>query len=91
VTIPLRGWLLDADKFRTRAVNFFDHNNVGDSDIFSPLTIQQALIRGWELTLRSPLAICERSPRLLESSRAGTFANHGRPHKFRPAGRLFPS
>ena len=54
VTIPIRGWFLDADNFQTRAVNFFDHNNVGDSDIFFPLTIQQALIRGWELTLRSP-------------------------------------
>lgn len=54
VTIPVRGWFLDADNFQTRAVNFFDHNNVGDSDIFFPLTIQQALIRGWELTLRSP-------------------------------------
>jgi TonB dependent receptor-like, beta-barrel/Carboxypeptidase regulatory-like domain/TonB-dependent Receptor Plug Domain len=54
VTIPFRGWFLDADNFQTRAVNFFDHNNVGNSDIFFPLTIQQALIRGWELTLRSP-------------------------------------
>ncbi|HKW87273.1 MAG TPA: TonB-dependent receptor [Candidatus Acidoferrales bacterium] len=54
VTIPFRGWFLDADNFQTRAVNFFDHNNVGDSDIFFPLTVQQALIRGWELTLRSP-------------------------------------
>ena len=54
VTIPFRGWFLDADNFQTRAGNFFDHNNVGSSDIFFPLTIQQALIRGWELTLRSP-------------------------------------
>ena len=54
VTIPFRGWALDADTFRTRANNFFDHNNVGNSDIFFPLTIDGALIRGWELTLRSP-------------------------------------
>ncbi|HEV2618050.1 MAG TPA: TonB-dependent receptor, partial [Candidatus Acidoferrales bacterium] len=54
VTIPLHGWLLDADNFQTRAHNFFDHNNVGASDIFFPLTIEQALIRGWEVTLRSP-------------------------------------
>ncbi|MGH9727007.1 MAG: TonB-dependent receptor [Candidatus Acidiferrales bacterium] len=54
VTIPFRGWFLDADNFQTRAENFFDHNNVGASDIFFPLTIEQALIRGWELTLRSP-------------------------------------
>lgn len=54
VTIPFRGWTLDADNFQTRAENFFDHNNVGESDVFFPLSIQQALIRGWELTLRSP-------------------------------------
>jgi outer membrane receptor protein involved in Fe transport len=54
VTVPLRGWTIDADTFRTRANNFFDHNSVGNSDIFFPLTIDGALIRGWELTLRSP-------------------------------------
>jgi outer membrane receptor protein involved in Fe transport len=54
VAIPYKGWLLDVDTFRTRAKNYFDHNNVGNSDIFFPLTIDGALIRGWELTLRSP-------------------------------------
>lgn len=54
VTIPYRGWVLDADNFQTRANNFFDHNNVGESNIFIPVTIDGALIRGWELTLRSP-------------------------------------
>lgn len=54
VTIPVHGWTLDADTFETRADNFFDHNNVGESNIFIPVTIQEALIRGWELTLRSP-------------------------------------
>src|SRR3984885_10063394 len=50
VTIPWRGWSFDADNFRTRAVNFFDHNSVGNSNVFFPLTIANALIRGWELT-----------------------------------------
>lgn len=54
VTIPVRGWTLDADNFETRAQNFFDHNNVGESDVFFPLTLEQALINGWELTVRSP-------------------------------------
>ncbi len=54
LTIPWKGWSLDADSFRTRAVNFFDHNSVGNSNVFFPLTIQNALIRGWELTLHSP-------------------------------------
>jgi hypothetical protein len=55
ITIPLRGWTVDADNFRTLANNFFDHNNVGESNLFFPLTIQRAIIRGWELTLRSPV------------------------------------
>jgi len=54
VTIPFRGWVVDADNFRTRVVNFFDHNNIGESNLFFPITIGQGLIRGWELTLRSP-------------------------------------
>ncbi|MGA9042635.1 MAG: TonB-dependent receptor [Terriglobales bacterium] len=54
VTIPYRGWVLDADNFRTNVVNFLDHNNIGASNIFFPLTVAQAVIRGWELTLRSP-------------------------------------
>lgn len=54
VTIPYRGWALDVDEFRTKAKNFFDHNPVGNSNIFFPITIDGALIRGWELTLRSP-------------------------------------
>jgi outer membrane cobalamin receptor len=54
VTIPFHGWALDADTFETRAKNFFDHNNVGESNIFFPVTIDGALIEAWELTLRSP-------------------------------------
>jgi outer membrane cobalamin receptor len=54
VTIPFKTWTLDADTFRTRAKNFFDHNNLNNSDIFFPITINGALIRGWELTLHSP-------------------------------------
>ena len=54
VTMPFRGWTLDADTFRTRVNNFFDHDVIGESNLFFPLTIQKALIRGWELTLRSP-------------------------------------
>jgi hypothetical protein len=54
VSIPFHGWMLDADNFRTNATNFFDHNNIGASNIFFPLSIDHAVIRGWELTLRSP-------------------------------------
>jgi hypothetical protein len=54
VQIPFRGWLLDADNFKTRANNFLDHANLGESSIYFPVTVQGALIRAWELTLRSP-------------------------------------
>jgi outer membrane cobalamin receptor len=54
VTIPFHGWTLDADNFKTNATNFFDHNNIGESNLFFPITIARVAIRGWELTLRSP-------------------------------------
>jgi hypothetical protein len=54
VTIPYRGWALDADTYKTRATNWLDHNNIGESNLFWPITWDAALIRGWELTLRSP-------------------------------------
>ena len=54
VQIPFRGWLLDAGTFRTRANNFLDHSNIGESSLYYPVTIDGALIRAWELTLRSP-------------------------------------
>ena len=46
--------MLDADYFQTRAQNFFDHNPIGNSDVFLPITISGALIRAAEFTLRSP-------------------------------------
>jgi outer membrane cobalamin receptor len=54
VQIPFRGWLLDADTFKTRVNNFLDHANIGNSSIYYPVTIDGALIRAWELSLRSP-------------------------------------
>jgi outer membrane cobalamin receptor len=54
LTIPLKGWTFDADQFLTRGRNFLDHNSVGNSNIFFPLTIDGARIRGTEATLRSP-------------------------------------
>jgi outer membrane receptor for ferrienterochelin and colicin len=54
LTVPMRGWTFDADRFQTRATNFFDHNPVGNSNVFFPITIDGALIRGTEVTVRSP-------------------------------------
>ncbi|MDP8982801.1 MAG: TonB-dependent receptor [Acidobacteriota bacterium] len=54
VAIPFHGWTLDGDHFSTRVRNFFDHNVIGNSNIFFPVTVDHARIRGWEVTLRSP-------------------------------------
>jgi len=54
VTIPVRGWSIEVDDFVTDSSNFFDHNPLGESDIFLPLTDQRALIEGREVTVRSP-------------------------------------
>jgi outer membrane cobalamin receptor len=54
LTIPIRGWTLDFSNFQTHARNFFDHDVLGNSNIFFPLTIERARIHGWESTLRSP-------------------------------------
>jgi outer membrane receptor protein involved in Fe transport len=54
IAVPLKGWTIDADHFRTRATNFFDHNPIGNSNVFFPVTIDGAVIRGAEVTLRSP-------------------------------------
>jgi hypothetical protein len=54
VQIPFRGWLLDVDTFKNRVNNFLDHSNIGDSSIYLPVTIDGALVRAWELALRSP-------------------------------------
>jgi outer membrane receptor protein involved in Fe transport len=54
LVVPFRDWTLDADYYHTRARNFFDHDALGNSNIFLPLTIAEARLRGWEATLRSP-------------------------------------
>ncbi|MGB6934111.1 MAG: TonB-dependent receptor [Acidobacteriaceae bacterium] len=54
VTIPYRNWTLSANNYETRAENWLDHNNIGESNIFWPITWSYALIQGWQLTLRSP-------------------------------------
>lgn len=80
VNIPWRGWVLDADTFRTNASNFFDHNNIGESNLFFPLTIQNAIIRGWEVTLRSPRIAHRAQLHLAYSNQvawAGGFINGG--------------
>jgi hypothetical protein len=54
LTIPVHGWTIDVDHFHTEARNFFDHNPIGNSNVFLPITINGALIQGNELSIRSP-------------------------------------
>jgi outer membrane cobalamin receptor len=54
IGIPVAGWTVDAAAFRTNARNFFDHDVLGNSNIFFPLTIDRVFIRGFETTVQSP-------------------------------------
>ena len=54
LTIPLRGWAFEVNNYHERARNYFDHNAIGNSNVFYPLTIDNARLYGWELTIRSP-------------------------------------
>ena len=54
LTIPLRGWALEVNNYHQRARNYFDHNAIGNSNVFFPLTVDGARLYGWEVTIRSP-------------------------------------
>jgi outer membrane receptor protein involved in Fe transport len=54
LAIPLRGWTFDISNFRTAARNFFDHDALDSSNVFFPLTLSHARIRGGEVTANSP-------------------------------------
>jgi outer membrane receptor protein involved in Fe transport len=54
IAIPFHGWVLDANNYHQRARNYFDHNAIGNSNAFYPLTIDGARLYGWEVSIRSP-------------------------------------
>jgi outer membrane receptor protein involved in Fe transport len=54
LTIPFRGWAVEVDNFHTNARNFLDHDVIGNSGIFIPLTDLAGRISGTESTVRSP-------------------------------------
>ncbi len=54
LTIPIRGWTIDLDNFHTNARNFLDHDVIGNSGIFIPLSDLAARVKGTEITVRSP-------------------------------------
>ena len=54
LTVPVHGWVFDFSSFKNRAKNYFDHDALGNSNIFFPLTIARARIHGYEAAVRSP-------------------------------------
>jgi hypothetical protein len=54
IQIPWKGWSLDVANFKNRVNNFLDHSNLGESNMFFPIAVDGALVRAWEMTLRSP-------------------------------------
>ena len=46
--------MLDVDNFKNRVNNFLDHSNLGESNMYFPIAVDGALVRAWEMTLRSP-------------------------------------
>ena len=54
IQIPLKGWLLDVSNVKNRVNNFLDHSNLGESNMYFPIAVDGALVRSWEMTLRSP-------------------------------------
>ena len=91
VTIPYRGWVLDADNFQTNAHNFFDHSCIG-SGLCLPITIDRAKVRGWELTLRSPRIAHRGQIHLAYSNQIaeGKLPITGGLTNFKPPSDLFP-
>jgi hypothetical protein len=54
IQIPYKGWYLDVDTVKNRVNNFLDHSNLGESNMYFPIAVDGALVRAWEMTLRSP-------------------------------------
>ena len=54
VQIPYKGWMLDITNVKNRVNNFLDHSNLGESNMYFPIAVDGALVRAWEMTLRSP-------------------------------------
>jgi hypothetical protein len=54
IEIPYKGWMLNVDTFKNRVNNFLDHANLGESNMYFAIAVDGALVRAWEMTLRSP-------------------------------------
>ena len=84
-TVPIRGWAIAADYLHTAAQNFFDHDVIGNSNIFFPLTIDTAHPRDrGDGELAAPLPPRAGPSRLLPPVREGKGAVTGGLTEFSP-------
>ena len=76
--IPYKGWLLDVANVKSRVNNFLDHSNLGESNMYFPIAVDGALVRAWELTLRSPelAKLGQLPPDLFKSDRRAARQHH---------------
>ena len=75
VTIPLHGWTFDAGHVPKSRAKLFRPQHPGRIQFILPLTIERALIRGWELTVRSP-RLAHRAQVILPRTRWPTRRRH---------------
>jgi hypothetical protein len=68
IAMPWRGWVLDGNHSHMHGTNVSDHDALGNSNIFLPLTISAAMVDAWEVTLRSPMMIRRAQAHLAYSS-----------------------
>jgi outer membrane receptor protein involved in Fe transport len=54
IGIPVDKWRSDFTFFQTKARNYFDHDVLLNSNIFLPVTLDGAKVRGWEASIQSP-------------------------------------
>ena len=87
VQIPFHGWLLDADTFQTRANNFLDHSNIGESSIFIPGHRAGCAHPGLgdHAPLAAAMAIRAIPSRLFKPDRPADRPHHRRSHLLIPA------
>jgi hypothetical protein len=72
VAIPWRRWVLDGNHSHMHGTNVFDHDALGNSNIFLPLTISAAVVDAWEVTLHSPMMMSRAQVHLAYSSQRVT-------------------
>ena len=90
ITIPVEGWVIDADHFHTKAKNFFDHNNIGNSNAFITPDDRRRADSGQRAHRSFPEVLeCRSSPpHLFQSDRRRIRRDQRRTYRFQSSRRL---